>query len=199
MVERMASEWTIDRAASCDAAEILQVAQASFVSAYNLQLGIPEYNLRQLVDDPEYTSSNLVRWRNIAAGLPDANLLVARASNKVVGYAEIAPVRSIGDVPRRVLLSGLYVLPDWQRKRIGSALLQRALKAYPDECVYLFATEGTQAEAVFYPSRGFSPTGRNARTMPEDPSFMPKRPIQYGFSLPQVEMVRAAQTARTLM
>ena len=62
---------------------------------------------------------------------PEAFALVAEDADTIVGHVMFS--RSLLDAPRRLVqvqvLSPLAVLPEWQRRGIGSALVRRGLEA----------------------------------------------------------------------
>ena len=82
--------------------------------------------------------------------------LVAEAEEEVVGHAMFTP--SVLDAPRRLVtvqvLSPVGVLPEWQRKGVGSALIQRGLEILTERAVPLVFLEGAPE---YYSRFGFEP------------------------------------------
>jgi putative acetyltransferase len=98
--------------------------------------------------------------RRAAAPLPPISL-VADAGGQVVGHVLLSASRL--DAPRRLVdvmvLSPLGVRPEWQRRGIGTALVEHALAAAEGSGVPLVFLEGSPH---FYGVRGFrraSPLG----------------------------------------
>ena len=64
-------------------------------------------------------------------------------------------IRLVGDGFSSVLVQDLIVLPIYQRKGIGSALMKEALEDYKDAYQVQLATEQTEKTLGFYRSLGF--------------------------------------------
>ena len=77
-------------------------------------------------------------------------IYVALDSDTVVGL-----VRLVGDGFSSVLVQDLIVLPIYQRKGIGRALMKEALEDYKDVYQVQLVTEQTEKTLVFYRSMGF--------------------------------------------
>ena len=89
--------------------------------------------------------------------------LVAIADGQVVGFANFIPEsREFVSVPDSCEVVALYVLEKFQRRGIGSALLDRCLEALPpDRAVVLFVLEGNGKAIRFYEKHGFVFTGHS--------------------------------------
>lgn len=87
---------------------------------------------------------------------PETSFLVADMYGAIVGHVFADASR-----PPILALSRLYVLPGYQRRGIGAALLTAALGAHPEaqEVSLEVAAENTKALA-FYAREGFEPAGR---------------------------------------
>ncbi len=89
---------------------------------------------------------------------PEAFALVAEDADTIVGHVMFS--RSLLDAPRRLVqvqvLSPLAVLPEWQRRGIGSALVRRGLEAMDQRGVPLVFLEGDPA---YYRRFGFTAGG----------------------------------------
>ena len=77
-------------------------------------------------------------------------IYVALDSDTVVGL-----VRLVGDGFSSIFVQDLIVLPIYQRKGIGSALMKEALEAYKDVYQVQLVTEQTERTLRFYRSMGF--------------------------------------------
>ncbi len=105
--------------------------------------------------------------------LPDLSL-VAEVGGRVVGHVIVAPTDLGGDPerperPRRVLLLGpISVLPEFQRRGIGSALMRAALervRGCPEPMVVLWG------HSDYYPRFGFRPAAEFG-LRPDTPAAM---------------------------
>ena len=77
-------------------------------------------------------------------------IYVALDGDTVVGL-----VRLVGDGFSSIFVQDLIVLPIYQRKGIGSALMKEALKDYKDAYQVQLVTEETEKNLGFYRSMGF--------------------------------------------
>lgn len=84
--------------------------------------------------------------------------LVAVHASRVVGHVMFT--RSLLDDPRRLVdvqvLSPLAILPEYQGRGVGSALVQRGLRVLTERAVPLVFLEG---DPGYYSRFGFSPAG----------------------------------------
>ena len=71
------------------------------------------------------------------------------------GDAVVGLIRLVGDGFSSVLVQDLIVLPIYQRKGIGSALIKEALKDYKDAYQVQLVTEETERTLEFYRFMGF--------------------------------------------
>jgi putative acetyltransferase len=105
---------------------------------------------------------------------PDALALVAETGGEVVGHVMFS--RSLLDAPLRLVpvqvLSPLGVLPEQQRRGIGSALIRTGLRLLDARVVPLVFLEG---DPRYYSRAGFAPGGDHGFRKPSlripDPAF----------------------------
>lgn len=84
------------------------------------------------------------------------NTLVAEQAGKIVGFAAFAPGR---DQPGGEVIA-LYVLEAYQRRGIGTALLQACLEQLGGlRPIYLWVLQGNEKAIGFYGAQGFQPSG----------------------------------------
>ena len=109
----------------------------------------------------EYVAMGLAKWWTADATIPAiraGRVTVAELDGEVVGMA------SVGPHEKHLMLWKLYVLPEYQGKAIGSALLEavvaRATGEYPH--IRLSYLEGNTSAEHFYRSKGFVEVGREA-------------------------------------
>ena len=104
-----------------------------------------------------------VGWRNYYT-CPDmvekayANslcILAAYADEKVVGV-----IRCVGDGQSIVFIQDILVLPEYQRRGIGTALMKELLQRYEHVYQIQLATDNTEKTKAFYTSLGFQPVDR---------------------------------------
>ncbi|MBR5232407.1 MAG: GNAT family N-acetyltransferase [Clostridia bacterium] len=104
---------------------------------------------------PLYESVGWVNYTNNPQMLENAY----RHSLKIfAAYAEDKPVgiiRAVGDGFSVVFIQDLLVYPAHQGKGVGTALLDRMLKEYPDVYQFHLLTDNTEKTVQFYKSRGF--------------------------------------------
>ena len=111
--------------------------------------GLPERVRRLALPSLRYTREDL---RHMTVILTDA------AHGSAVGMVAWEPIRSRCDAAARSLfLHGIYVTPQWQRRQIGTALLEyvtHAAHALDADAVVLKAW---RESAPFFAARGFLP------------------------------------------
>ncbi len=78
--------------------------------------------------------------------------LGAYEGEKLVGV-----VRTVGDGCSIVWIQDILVLPDYQRKGIGTALMKAVLERFVHVYQIELATDDTEKTKAFYRSLGFSP------------------------------------------
>jgi len=89
---------------------------------------------------------------------PGASFLVAAHESRLVGHAF-----ANSHQPPIVMLLRLYVLPRWQRRGVGSRLLDAAIRAYPGSTALRLSVEADNIKGVsFYRRHGFQLRGEQA-------------------------------------
>ncbi len=66
-------------------------------------------------------------------------------------------IRAVGDGHSILFVQDILVLPEFQRRGIGTALMQALLERYPKVYQIQLATDNTEKTAAFYKSQGFAP------------------------------------------
>ena len=79
-------------------------------------------------------------------------ILGAHDGNKLVGL-----IRAVGDGYSVLFIQDILVLPEYQRKGIGTRLLKSMLGFYPEVYQTQLATDKTEKTVEFYKSCGFLP------------------------------------------
>jgi len=109
----------------------------------------------------EYVAMGLAKWWTKDATIPAiraGRVTVAEVDGEVVGIASVGPHEG------HLALWKLYVLPEYQGRGIGSALLDsvvaRAREDYPQ--IRLSYLDGNTSAEGFYRSRGFVEIGRES-------------------------------------
>ena len=104
-------------------------------------------HLYQVVGWTNYTDQSEMLEQALSHSLA---MYLAFDGEKIVGL-----IRLIGDGFSSVLVQDLIVLPIYQRKGIGSALMKEALEDYKDVYQVQLVTEQTERTLGFYRSMGF--------------------------------------------
>lgn len=79
-------------------------------------------------------------------------ILCAHDEEKLVGI-----IRAVGDGYSVLFIQDILVLPEYQRKGIGTKLLESMLKLYPEVYQIQLVTDSTEKTILFYKSCGFLP------------------------------------------
>ena len=172
---------TVERAVPHDAAGIYEVMRATWIATYPVPpLGISEDDIRAIVESNP--AGRIERWRQ-AIERPEHTILVARERHHVVGY--VAPF--FDETAAQQRLGALYVLPEFQGKGWGGALLAAALDAIGrDRDIYLHVASFNVSAIDFYRHFGFEETGVDTSGSTITRS---------GVVVPELEMVRRAATS----
>ncbi len=115
--------------------------------------------------DGQQEVPELVDALRAAPGALDVVSAVACAERRVIGHVMLSPCRL--DAPRRIVdvfsLSPLGVLPEWQRRGIGTRLIAYALSAADTLQIPLVFLEG---DPNYYSGRGFERADRHGFRSP---------------------------------
>ena len=79
-------------------------------------------------------------------------ILGAHDGEKLVGI-----IRAVGDGFSILFIQDIIVIPEYQRKGIGTKLLKTMLSLYPDVYQTEIITDSTEKTVFFYKSCGFTP------------------------------------------
>ncbi len=71
----------------------------------------------------------------------------------------IGMIRAVGDGASVVLIQDVLVLPEYQHRKVGTALVQCILDRYSDAYQIQLLTDDTEKTTAFYRSVGFAPAG----------------------------------------
>ena len=112
------------------------------------------YNEAEIL--PLYESVGWTNYTRDPAMLRDAYAhslltLAAYEDDRLVGV-----VRAVGDGYSVVLVQDLLLLPAYQHRGIGTALLRAAMERFPDVYQLQLLTDNTPEHAAFYRSLGFT-------------------------------------------
>ena len=100
-----------------------------------------------------------VGWTNY---LKRADTLRAAYENSLCVFAAfdagklIGIIRAVGDGISIVLIQDVIVLPEYQRKGVGTALLKTVMDKYKDVYQLELLTDNTEKTTAFYRSAGFA-------------------------------------------
>jgi GNAT superfamily N-acetyltransferase len=110
---------------------------------------------------PDYVAMGLAKWWSDDATIPAiraGRVTVAELDGTVVGIAVVGPHE------KHLVLWKLYVLPEYQGKAIGSALMESVVSAatgvHPE--IRLSYLDGNKSAEAFYRAKGFVEVGREA-------------------------------------
>lgn len=78
-------------------------------------------------------------------------ILAAYDSEKLLGI-----IRAVGDGATIVFVQDILVFPEYQRRGVGTALLQAVLNRYDNVRQIELATDNTEKTVAFYKSMGFT-------------------------------------------
>lgn len=171
---------TVESADFRDLLGIVNVHAETFIDTYHTE-GIyvfppesPQHLTRDMLERFVYKSDFLERkvhtWQQrIEAQSPEQEVLVARHNEKIVGFSHSSFEKEEG------VLGSLFILPDYQRRYLGQALLRRLLDHSSQRPVNLDVVLSTPAVG-FYEHFGFQKT--DALPPEECPEMKPGKWLQ---------------------
>lgn len=119
---------------------------------------IREYDGRDLAELLSLYGS--VGWTNYTQK-PDMLAEAYRRSLLAVAAYEdeklVGVIRVVGDGCSIIFIQDILVLPEYQRRGIGTALMRAVLERYSHVYQMELATDNTEKTAAFYKSLGFAP------------------------------------------
>jgi GNAT superfamily N-acetyltransferase len=177
----MKPEITITQAAPEDAEKLAHIKQSIWLDTYqNEEIGIDADDI--LAKDFLCKERIAARAEHMRANDGINHTLVARVGDQIVAYGRA--VR--GDKFDEIVT--LYVLPEWQGKKIGSELLRHLLKWLGNHRDVMLGVVPYNANAIrFYEKSGF----KLGKKIPHEKPVFPS-----GRDLPEVEMFRAGAEGR---
>lgn len=115
---------------------------------------------RGLIPDEVLDGRSLERWTEMAKVRPDGKR-IAYIEGETAGIVAFLPSsREFCTHRDSSEIVALYVLKRFQRRGVGKALLQRALRELNAERVTLFVLKGNENAVGFYKRMGFGFTGK---------------------------------------
>lgn len=112
-----------------------------------------EYNEKEMLD-----LYNSVGWTNYTNHPEMLKNAYAHSLKSYGAYADeklVGIIRVVGDGYSVVFIQDLLIYPEYQRKGIGTVLLQHILQEYKDVYQKHLLTENTEKTIQFYKSLGF--------------------------------------------
>lgn len=126
-----------------DINQVQTVAKTSWNSTYE---GIIPLELQERFLNTAYSDEMMVKRLN------GSSLYVAEIGGEIVGFANFSPVRE----NREVELGAIYLLPEYQGKGIGTALLQEGIKNVNGaKSVKISVEKENKSGTNFYHAKGF--------------------------------------------
>lgn len=113
-----------------------------------------EYNAEEILN--LYSSVGWTNYTNNPGMLEKAyenslKIYGAYAGEKLVGI-----IRAVGDGYSQVYIQDILILPEYQRKGIGRALMQKMLDTYQNAYQIDLMTDNTEKTVKFYKAMGFT-------------------------------------------
>ncbi|KPL60987.1 GNAT family N-acetyltransferase [Rossellomorea vietnamensis] len=126
-----------------DINQVQTVAKTSWNSTYE---GIIPLEIQERFLNTAYNDEMMIKRLN------GSSLYVAEIGGKIVGFANFSPVRENGEVE----LGAIYLLPEYQGKGIGTALLQEGIKNVNGaKSVNISVEKENKSGTNFYHAKGF--------------------------------------------
>ncbi|MHB8652236.1 MAG: GNAT family N-acetyltransferase [Minisyncoccota bacterium] len=164
-----------------DAEGIQNVFYKAWLLAYpNTEMGITEADIHEHFKDT-FSEESLPEFADrITAEVPNRLILIAKDGDMVIGICRVFIRGNMNQ------LQAIYILPEYQRKGVGTMLCQKAFDFFDPkkDTVVHVATYNTQA-INFYKKLGFIDTGKR---FTEERHRMPVS----GVLIPELEMMKSA-------
>lgn len=94
---------------------------------------------------------------------PESVVYVAEESAQVIGFVSLGPSREEDALPNEAEIYGLYVHPNYWRRKVGGGLLKLAMQNAVElgyKSLALWVLKTNQQARTFYESHGLSNTGK---------------------------------------
>ncbi|MGG4013203.1 N-acetyltransferase family protein [Bacillus smithii] len=136
-------KWIIRKMEKEDIEQVQQVAKRSWNDTYE---GIIPHKIQESFLRSAYHDEMMLRR------LEQSFIFVSEANGKVVGFANFSPVKENGTTE----LLAIYLLPEYQGKGIGTALLKEGIKNLTGaKKVFVDVEKENQIGTNFYKAKGF--------------------------------------------
>ncbi|GGA61814.1 GNAT family N-acetyltransferase [Ornithinibacillus halotolerans] len=136
-------KFTIRKMTNDDVKKVQAVAKQSWNATYE---GIIPNNIQENFLKAAYSDEMMQRR------LEGSFLFVVEVDQNVVGFANFSPVKEGGEIE----LGAIYLLPEYQGKGIGSALLETGInKISGIKDIYINVEKDNQIGKTFYEAKGF--------------------------------------------
>ena len=153
MTAARARRWTVRHADLDDAAGIESVRIATWKACFR---GIVS---DAFLDSLTVTPSRIQRYRKVVQGAQRSALVVACAGPEIIGMGVAEPWDDAAVDTGVGEIRALYVLPGWQGRGVGRALLDQltaALRAHGYRTAVLWTLRDRQATRRFYEANGWA-------------------------------------------
>lgn len=171
----MNDRFTIHLAKPENAKTLAQIKERIWLGTYqNEKLGINAADIRA----KDFLCQERIAKRAEHMAVNDGvnYTLIARSDDQIVGYGRAVRGEKINKI------ATLYILPEWQRKGIGSKLLLQLLDWLRNDRDVMLGVVGYNTKAIrFYEKFGFKLGKKISHDEPTFPS---------GKDLPEIEMLR---------
>lgn len=126
-----------------DITGVQDVAKKSWNATY---AGIIPMSIQEKFLDSAYSDAMMQKRLEISA------LYVAEKDNRIIGFANFSLVKAGGEVE----LGAIYLLPQYQREGIGTALLLEGIKkSVGARAVFINVEKENEIGTAFYQAKGF--------------------------------------------
>ncbi|WP_243521801.1 GNAT family N-acetyltransferase [Bacillus pseudomycoides] len=130
-----------------NARDIAAVQEVAKVAWYDTYKGIIPEEVQATFLKQTYSDEMMKRR------LEHSHLFVAETEDQIVGFANFSPVKHQNEAE----LGAIYVLPEHQEKRIGTALLQRGITYLEGvRKIYIHVEAANEKGKRFYEAKGFA-------------------------------------------